>query len=81
MYAETEKELSYIPKRYHKYKRLWSKEFGERLVNYALWDYKIKLKLRISPKFFPTYKLTKIEKQAFKEFVRKNLKLKRIKSL
>jgi len=35
----------------------------------------------MSPKFFPTYKLTETEKQALKEFVRENLKLGRIRSL
>ena len=66
---ETEKELSYIPKRYHKYKKLWSKQFGKKLIDYALWDYKVDLKLGTSLKFFPIYKLTKTEKQALKEFV------------
>jgi len=62
MYTETEKALNSIPKRYHKYKKLWNKQFGKRLADYALWDYKIDLELGISLKFFPTYKLTKVEK-------------------
>ena len=69
IYAEIEKELSYILKRYHKYKKLWSKQFGERLADYTLWDYIIELKPKRSPKFFFMYKLTKTKKQIFKEFV------------
>ena len=33
----------------------------------------------MSPKFFPTYKLTEKEKQALKEFIQENLRLRRIK--
>jgi len=69
IYTEVKKELSYIPKRYHKYKKLWNKQFSKRLANYALWNYKIDLEPGTSPKFFPTYKFTKVEKQALKEFV------------
>ena len=64
-----EKELNYIPKKYHKYKKLWNEQFGKRLANHALQDYEIYLKPEMSLKFFPTYKLTKVEKQALKEFV------------
>jgi len=35
----------------------------------------------MNSKFFPTYKLIEVEKQALKEFVQKNLKLKRIRPL
>ena len=69
MYTEVEKELKYILKRYHKYKKLWNEQFGKRLADYILWDHKISLKSGMSPKFFPIYKLTETEKQALKEFV------------
>ena len=69
MYAEVEKELNYIPKRYHKYKKMWNKQFGKRLADHTLWNHEINLELEISLKFFPTYKLTKVKKQALKEFV------------
>ena len=39
------------------------------------------MELGISLKFFPMYKLTKVEKQALKEFVWKNLRLGRIRPL
>ena len=81
MYAEAEKKFNYIPKRYHKYKKLWNEQFGKKLADYALWDYKIDLELKTSPKFFPIYKFIKVEKQALKEFVQENLKLKRIRFL
>jgi len=35
----------------------------------------------MSPKFFPTYKFTETEKQVLKEFIRENLRLKRIRLL
>jgi len=69
MYTETKKTLNSIPKRYHKYKKLWNEQFGKRLADHALWNYTIDLEPGTSPRFFPTYKLTKIEKQALKEFV------------
>jgi len=78
MYTEVEKKLSYIPKKYHKYKKLWNKQFGKRLADYTLWDYKIDLKPGMNPRFFPTYKFTKTEKQVFKEFVKENLKFRKI---
>ena len=62
IYVETEKELSYILKKYHKYKKLWNKQFGERLADYILWDYKIELKLKMSLKFFFIYKLIETKK-------------------
>jgi len=68
-YAEVEKELNYILKRYHKYKKLWNEQFGKKLAKHALWDHEIELEPGISLKFFPIYKLTKTEKQALKEFV------------
>ena len=62
IYTEVEKELNYIPKKYHKYKKLWNKQFGKRLADYTLWDHEIDLKPKTSLKFFPIYKLTKVKK-------------------
>ena len=76
-----EKAVNYIPKRYHKYKKLWNKQFREKLLEYTLWDYAIDLKLKISLRFYPIYKLMEMEQQALKDFVRENLQLKRIKLL
>ena len=69
IYKETEQSLSYILKRYHKYgKKLWLLE-SEKLLEYAVWDYKIELEPGTSLRFFPTYKLTKTKLVAFKEFI------------
>jgi len=69
MYKETERGLSYIPKRYHKYgKKLWSLE-SKKLLKYIAWDYKIELKEGISLKFFLIYKLTETKSMALKEFI------------
>ena len=62
IYAETKKTLDSIPERYHKYKKLWNEQFGKRLADYALQDHAIDLELGTSPKFFPMYKLTEVEK-------------------
>ena len=58
MYKEAEKAIRYILKRYYKYKKLWNKQFSERLLKHVLQDYAIDLKLGISLKFFLIYKLT-----------------------
>jgi hypothetical protein len=73
MYEEAKKAIRYILKRYYKYKKLWDKQFGKRLLEYILWDYAIDLELRISLKFYPIYKLTEVKQQALKDFIRENL--------
>jgi hypothetical protein len=73
MYEKAKKAIRYILKRYYKYKKLWDKQFSKRLLKYALWDYIINLKLGISLRFYPIYKLTKVEQQAFKDFIKENL--------
>ena len=61
IYKEAKKAIRYILKRYHKYKKLWDKQFSKRLLEYILQDYIINLKLRINLKFYPIYKLIKVE--------------------
>ena len=61
MYKETKKVIGYVLKRYHKYKKLWNKQFGKRLLKYTLWDYAINLKQKISLRFFLIYKLIKVK--------------------
>jgi hypothetical protein len=61
MYEEAKKTIRYILKRYYKYKKLWNKQFSKRLLKYILWDYIINLKLEISLRFYPIYKLTEIK--------------------
>ena len=61
MYKEAKKAIGYVLKRYYKYKKLWNKQFSKRLLEYALWDYIINLKLKISLRFFPIYKLIETE--------------------
>ena len=73
IYKEIELEMDYILKRYYKFAKLWSLD-SERFVKYALQDYKIELKLGITLKFFPIYKLMETENLALKEFVKENLK-------
>jgi hypothetical protein len=73
MYKETKKAIGYILKRYYKYKKLWDKQFGKRLLEYTLWDYMINLKLKMSLRFYLIYKLTKVKQQALKDFIKENL--------
>ena len=61
IYKEAKKVIGYILKKYYKYKKLWNKQFSERLLKYILQDYIINLKLEISPRFFLIYKLIKTE--------------------
>src|SRR6266702_6037148 len=77
-YKEIKKQISYIPKRYYKYKKLWNKQFGERLAEHVPWDHAVDLELGTHLKFFPTYKLTETKNQALKEFIQENLRLGRI---
>jgi len=49
------------------------------LAEYALWDHAIDLELRMYPRFFLMYKFTETKNQALKKFVKKNLKLRKIK--
>ena len=72
--------MDYIPKRYYKFAKLWSLN-SKRLAEYVLWDYKIDLKLKTTPKFFPIYKLTEIENLALKKFIKENLRKKYIRLL
>ena len=61
MYKKSKKVIRYILKRYYKYKKLQNEQFSERLLKYILQDYAINLKLKISFKFFPIYKLIETE--------------------
>ena len=61
VYEKTKKAINYILKRYYKYKKLWNKQFIKRLLEYTLQNYIIKLKLKMSLKFFSIYKLIKME--------------------
>jgi hypothetical protein len=61
IYKEAEKAVRYILKRYYKYKKLWDKQFGKRLLEYILWDYTINLKLEISLRFYLIYKLIEVK--------------------
>ena len=70
---EVELKIDYILKRYYKFAKLWSLN-NKRLIKYILQDYKIELKLKTIPKFYPIYKLIKTENLALREFIKENLK-------
>ena len=36
MYKKAEKAIGYVLKRYYKYKKLWNKQFGKRLLKHTL---------------------------------------------
>ena len=65
--------MDYIPKKYYKFAKLQSLN-NKRLAKYILQDYKIKLKLKTTLKFYPIYKLIETENLALQEFVKENLK-------
>ena len=55
--------MDYILKKYYKFAKLWNLN-NKRLIKYILQDYKIKLKLKTTLKFFLIYKLTETENLA-----------------
>ena len=63
IFKEAEFRLNQVPKRYYKFTKLWGLN-SKRLVEYILQDYKIKLKPKITPKFFLVYKLTETKNAA-----------------
>ena len=69
IYKKTKKGLDYILKRYYKYSKKLQLLESKKLVDYIVQDYKIELELGISLRFYLTYKLTKKESQALKEFI------------
>ena len=73
IYKEAELKIDYIPKKYHKFAKLWSLD-SKKFIKYALQDYKIELKLGTTPKFYLIYKLIEIENLALQEFVKENLR-------
>ena len=73
IYKEVKLKMDYILKKYYKFTKLWSLN-SKRLVKYILQDYKIELKLKTTPKFYPIYKLMEIKNLALREFVKENLK-------
>ena len=73
IYKETKKGLDYILKRYYKYSKKLQLLESKKLLKYIVQDYNIELEPRISLRFFLTYKLTKTELQALKEFIQENL--------
>ena len=73
IYKETKKGLDYILKRYYKYGKKLQLLESKKLLKYIVQDYKIELELRISLKFFLTYKLIETKLQALKKFIQENL--------
>ena len=63
IYKEAELKIDYILKKYYKFAKLQSLN-NKRLVKYILQDYKIELKLKTIPKFYPIYKLTETKNLA-----------------
>ena len=63
IYKEVELKIDYILKKYYKFAKLQSLN-SERLAKYVLQDYKIKLKLKTTLKFYLIYKLTETENLA-----------------
>ena len=73
MYKEIELKMDYILKKYYKFAKLQSLN-SKRFIKYILQDYKIKLKLKTTLKFYPIYKLIKTENLALQEFIKENLR-------
>ena len=63
IYKEVKLKMDYILKRYYKFTKLQSLD-SKRLIKHILQDYKIKFKLKTTPKFYLIYKLMKIKNLA-----------------
>ena len=73
IYKKAELKIDYILKKYYKFAKLQNLD-SKRLIKYILQDYKIKLKLKTIPKFYPVYKLTETKNLALQEFIKENLR-------
>lgn len=62
-----------IPKEYHDYLEVFSKEAADRFPMSRPWDHKIELKEEFVPKSFKVYNLTLEEDKATKDFITENL--------
>ncbi|KAJ3525863.1 hypothetical protein NMY22_g10400 [Coprinellus aureogranulatus] len=67
-----------VPKPYHKYLHIFTKEFGEHFPPERPDDMPINLKGSFEPKVFKEYTKTEPEKRAVEAFLEENLRLKRI---
>ena len=65
--------MDYILKKYYKFAKLQSLD-SKRFIKHILQDYKIELKLKTTPKFYPIYKLIEIKNLALQEFIKENLR-------
>ena len=65
--------MDYILKKYYKFAKLQNLN-NKKFAKHILQDYKIKLKLKTIPKFYPIYKLTETKNLALQEFIKENLK-------
>ena len=73
IYKETKLKMDYILKKYYKFAKLQNLN-SKRLAKYILQDYKIKLKLKTTLKFYPIYKLTETKNLALQKFINENLR-------
>ena len=62
-----------IPKEYHKYLDVFSKEKAARFPESKSWDHKIEMKEGFKPKFFENYNLTPAEQLELDNFLKENL--------
>jgi len=62
-----------IPKEYHNFLEVFSKEAADRFPTSRPWDHKIELKEGFIPKSFKVYNLTPEEDKATKDFITENL--------
>ena len=63
-----------VPKKFHKYLKVFSKLESEKLPPRREWDHAIDLKPEFQPKRFPIYRLTPKERQELDKFIKENLK-------
>ena len=62
-----------VPKEYHKYLDIFSKEKAAQFPESKPWDHKIKVKEGFKPKLFKNYNLTLAEQIKLDKFLKENL--------
>jgi hypothetical protein len=70
---ETQKLEEQIPKEYHEFLSVFSKQAASRTPIRKPWDHKIELKEGFEPKSFSIYNLTQAKEEGTKEFIKENL--------
>ena len=63
-----------VPKRFHKYLKMFEKKESERMLTRKVWDHAIDLRKGFVPKKEKIYPLSRVEREEVQEFVKDQLR-------